>query len=168
MKRIPFYTPDDYALAADIVTEHLDSGGLIAYPTETVYGFGCALENAPLDALANIKGGRDDKSFLVLVANAHQLPGLLWTPAARTLAEAFWPGALTLALRVESDAFPARVVSTSGTVAIRVSPHVGLQELLRRYARPITSTSANLPGQTPAGSAVEVVRLLANVRAADN
>ncbi|MEX2283499.1 MAG: L-threonylcarbamoyladenylate synthase [Gemmatimonadota bacterium] len=168
MKHIPFHTPADYARAADLVTEHLLNGGLIAYPTETVYGFGCALADAPLEALAGIKGGREDKSFLVLVANAHQLPGLIWTPAARTLAQAFWPGPLTLALRVDSNVFPARVVSAGGTVAIRVSPHVGLQEVLRRYAQPITSTSANLPGQAPAHSAREVARLLADVHAADN
>jgi L-threonylcarbamoyladenylate synthase len=168
MKRIPFHSPEDYARAADVVTEHLLNGGLIAYPTETVYGFGCALADGPLEALARIKGGREDKSFLVLVANAHQLPGLRWTPAALTLAQAFWPGPLTLALRVDSEVFPARVVSTAGTVAIRVSPHVGLQEVLRRYARPITSTSANMPGLLPAHSAREVAHLLADVPAADN
>ncbi len=168
MRVLPFRTAEQHAQAADIATEHLVNGGLVAYPTETVYGLGCALTDAPLEILAGLKGGRQDKSFLVLVANAHQLPGLRWTPAARALAQAFWPGPLTLALTVESGLFPARVVSAEGTVAIRVTPHTGLQELLRRYAHPISSTSANLPGQAPARSAQEVLRLLAYVPAADS
>ena len=167
MKQVPFQTRDDQVRAAEIVTQHLGAGGLIAYPTETVYGFGCALAVEPLDTLASIKGGREGKSFLILIADAHQAPGLRWTPAALALARAFWPGPLTLALRVESGEYPSHLISPHGTVAIRVTPHTGLLELLHRYGAPITSTSANLPGSAPAQSAQEVVGLLADMPAAD-
>jgi L-threonylcarbamoyladenylate synthase len=167
MKQIAFHTADDYANAADIGAAHLHAGGLIAYPTETVYGFGCGLTDEPLEALASIKGGREGKSFLILIANRLQAPGLKWTPSALALAEAFWPGPLTLALRVVAGDYPPQLISARDTVAIRVTPHPGLLQLLRRYGAPITSTSANLPGSPPAQSAQEVADLLADIPAAD-
>jgi L-threonylcarbamoyladenylate synthase len=167
MKQVPFQTRDDHVRAVEIVTQHLEAGGLIAYPTETVYGFGCALADEPLDTLALVKGSREGKSFLMLIADTHQAPGLEWTPAALALARAFWPGPLTLALRVISGQYPPQLISPHGTVAIRVTPHPGLLELLHRYGAPITSTSANRSGSAPAKSAPEVVGLLADMPAAD-
>jgi L-threonylcarbamoyladenylate synthase len=168
MRVLPFRTPEDHARASDIANRHLQAGGLLAYPTETVYGYGCAVEPAPLAALATFKGGRAEKSFLLLIANPHQVSGLRWTDAARSLAAAFWPGPLTIALAIESATFPAEVVSPSGTIAVRVSPHPGLQELLRRFGRPITSTSANLAQQEPARSATAVQGLLTSAPLSDS
>ena len=131
------------------VAEHLGSGGIVVYPTETVYGVGCALEPAALERLAAFKG---DRPFLVLIRAPDHAPGLQWTDDAHRLADTFWPGPLTLALTAEPNRYPPQVVGPDGAVAVRVSPHPGVPALL--VHGPITSTSANRPGR-PAARDVE-------------
>jgi len=150
---MPFRTRAEQVAASPIVSAHLRRGGLVAYPTETVYGFGCGLQNEALERLVFVKQRALDKAFLLLVLDAYALDGVEWTRAARALASAFWPGPLTLALRAEPGAFPSQVLSANGTVAIRVTSHGGVRTLLEAYGEPLTSTSANLPGQPPARSA---------------
>jgi L-threonylcarbamoyladenylate synthase len=141
---------------------HLRAGGLIAYPTETVYGFGCALQEQALARLARLKRNAPDRPFLLLAANARQLPRLRWTPAARRLARAFWPGPLTLVLAGDSP-LPAEVVGSGGTVAVRLSPHAGVRALLQALDAPVSSTSANAPGGEPARSADEAAAAIARL-----
>jgi L-threonylcarbamoyladenylate synthase len=81
------------------------------------------------------------------------LPGAEWTDAARRLAAAFWPGPLTLALPARAGTLPAEVLSPGGTVAVRVSPHEAVRAILGALRQPITSTSANLAGASPAADA---------------
>lgn len=152
MTRLPFANPAAYAAAAPRVHAHLTGGGLIAYPTETVYGFGCSLDPRALERLAGLKRRRGFRPFLVLASDPAQLPGLVWTDAARRLAAAFWPGPLTLVLRA-AGAIPAALRGEDGGVAIRISPHPGVCAILDALGAPITSTSANLPGDPPAASA---------------
>jgi L-threonylcarbamoyladenylate synthase len=162
MTTLPFQSEHDVERALPGVVEHLRSGGLLAYPTETVYGIGCLLRADALEELAAFKGGREHKSFLLLIASPAQAENLIWTPAALKLSAAFWPGPLTLALPARPETYPARVVSSNGTVAVRVTPHPGLQRLLQRLEQPITSSSANLPGTAPATSLRQVEALLTN------
>ncbi|HEX7090627.1 MAG TPA: L-threonylcarbamoyladenylate synthase [Longimicrobiales bacterium] len=157
---VPFRDAAERERAAERVAEHLRAGGLIAYPTETVYGFGCALVESALERLADLKGRGADQPFLLLVRGAEETPGLAWTDAARRLAAAFWPGPLTLALRAEPGAYPARVVSAEGTVAVRASPHPAVWALLDALDAPLTSTSVNLPGSRPARSAAEAAAVI--------
>ncbi len=168
LRRVPFATPAERERNAASVAEHLRSGGLVAYPTETVYGFGCALRRDALDALAALKAREGVKPFLLLVGDAQGLAGVRWTESARRLAAAFWPGPLTLALQAEAGAYPAGVLSPGGTVAVRVSPHPAVQALLRALPRPITSTSANLPGGSPARDADEVAAVLRELDATES
>jgi L-threonylcarbamoyladenylate synthase len=149
MKWLPFRSPAEQAAAAEPTIKHLRGGGLIAYPTETVYGLGAALQEPALEHLAEFKGERAEKSFLLIVGERAHARGLHWTPAAERLADCFWPGPLTLALK-PADPYPARVVSPAGTVAIRWTSHEGMQRLLSSLGEPITSTSANEPGSPPA------------------
>ncbi len=167
MTRIPFVLPSDHAANAARVADHLRRGGLVAYPTETVYGFGCTLDAAALERLARLKSREGAKAFLLLVLDRSQLPGLDWTQDARRLAEAFWPGPLTLALRALRP-FPARVTGAGGTVAVRATSHPGIRALLEALGEPITSTSVNLPGEPPASDVEEVVRVAAAVGAGDD
>ncbi len=160
LRRIPFVTAAERERNAASVAEHLRSGGLVAYPTETVYGFGCALRRDALDALAALKSREGVKPFLLLVGDVGRLPGVRWTVSARRLSAAFWPGPLTLALDAEPGAFPPGVLAPGGTVAVRVSPHPAVRALLGAFPRPITSTSANLPGASPAQDADEVAEVL--------
>ncbi len=155
MTGIPFESADDVARAVPVIVAHLQAGGLIAYPTETVYGLGCALLTRPLEALARMKQRGTAKPFLLLVLGASQAEGLTWTDAARALAHAFWPGPLTLALRAEPGAYPG-IVMAEGKVAIRATSHAGARAILSALSAPLTSTSANAPGRPPAMSAQEV------------
>jgi L-threonylcarbamoyladenylate synthase len=142
------------------VRAHLEGGGIIAYPTETVYGFGCALVPDALARLAAMKGREGVRPFLLLHRNPVRLPGLQWNDAARVLASRFWPGALTIALTADPDRYEKPVLSNEGTVAVRHTSHKELQTLLAAIDRPITSTSANAAGAPPALSADDVFATL--------
>ena len=166
-RRIAFRSAADRAGNAPLVADHLRRNGLIAYPTETVYGFGCALRGEALDALAELKSREERKPFLILAGDISQLRGLRWTPAARALAAAFWPGALTLALEVEGGVYPPSIVSAEGTVAARISPHEAVRAILGALGEPITSTSANRAGEPPAHSAAEASAVVTALGAAD-
>src|SRR5690606_28631565 len=82
---------------------------------------GCALQPQALASLHALKRRVGTKPFLLLVARPEDAPGLVWTPAARRLADMFWPGPLTLALDAAPDAFPQEVRSADGTVAVRAT-----------------------------------------------
>jgi len=145
--------PDPSLLAE--VARFLHGGGVIAMPTETVYGFGCALLEGPIQRIQTMKGRRSDRPFLVLVPSRQAVNGLAWTPEAEELARIFWPGALTLVLRDTRRAFPPGVRSPRGGVAVRVSPHPVAKAILENLGEPITSTSANPTGDPPALTALE-------------
>ncbi|MBP6444141.1 MAG: Sua5/YciO/YrdC/YwlC family protein, partial [Gemmatimonadales bacterium] len=90
---IPFRTPEDVARAIPAVQAHLAADRLLAYPTETVYGLGCAPTDAALDRLATLKGRPARKPFLLLVSGLEMLNqcGLVLTPSAKAMAQEFWP-----------------------------------------------------------------------------
>ncbi|MBI2962269.1 MAG: threonylcarbamoyl-AMP synthase [Deltaproteobacteria bacterium] len=128
----------------------LRRGGVVVYPTETLYGLGAdATDEAALERLAALKGRDRGKPISVLVASRAMLDEIVAAvPAtAERLMSAFWPGALTIA-------FPARAglsaVLTGGgaTIAARISSHALAQALVEHLGRPLTSTSAN-PGGSP-------------------
>jgi L-threonylcarbamoyladenylate synthase len=166
MNTAPFASPADVQKSADRIVQHLRDGGLIAYPTETVYGFGSLARDDAVTALATLKARDPAKPFLLLIRQASDISGLEWTPSARRLAERFWPGPLTLALRVQGD-FPSHILSSEGAVAVRATPHEGLRTLLERLGAPITSSSANLPGAAPATNADEVATVLTELGRSD-
>ncbi|MDE0073426.1 MAG: Sua5/YciO/YrdC/YwlC family protein [Gammaproteobacteria bacterium] len=146
------------------VGRHLRSGGLLAYPTETVYGLGGLVQDGPLRALAALKRRDADKPFLLLLPDPQAAAGLVWNRCARRLAERLWPGPLTLVLPDPGHSFPAQVRGGSGGVAVRMSPAPVARQILDEVGAPITSTSANPPGGAPARSrkeAWETVRALA-------
>lgn len=150
MHTLPFRSSRDVEQAIPRAVDHLRAGGVVAYPTETVYGFGCALQPQALATLHALKRRVEAKPFLLLLARPEDAPGLEWTPAARRLADMFWPGPLTLALPTAPGAFPEEVRSADGTVAVRATSHEGMRRLLQQLGAPITSTSANAPGEAAA------------------
>lgn len=166
MTRLPFTTPREVEQALPSILTHLEGGGLIAYPTETVYGFGGLIRDDALASLSALKSRDESKPFLLLIRAAADLPQLQWTAAARKLADRFWPGPLTLALAVSGD-FPSRILSAEGTVAVRATPHEGVRTLLERLGQPITSTSANLPRSAPAESGDDAEAVLRELERED-
>jgi L-threonylcarbamoyladenylate synthase len=147
------------ALAVRPVVAHLRARMVLAYPTETVYGFGTAVDHESLDALVHLKGRAPGKPFLLLVASSEMVTRLdlrLSGDAAR-LAARHWPGPVTLVLPGGERRIPERLRGPEGGVAVRWTSHPAVQRLLLAYGDPITSTSANRPGVVPAMSAGEIL-----------
>lgn len=143
-------TPDESELA-DVV-RHLMDGGLVAHPTETVYGFGGLIQELAIERLTSLKRRDPEKPFLLLVPGAHSVDRLEWTDDARELARAFWPGSVTLVLNDPACSFPPGIRSERGAVAVRQTAHPLTRRLLELLNEPLTSTSANAPGGRPAAS----------------
>ena len=145
---LPFRTPADARAAAPVVAAHLGRGRLLAYPTETVYGLGSAPNRDALASLAQLKGRPPRKPFLLLVASRRMAEeyGLEFNAAARAMADACWPGPLTLVLPGGEGQLPAELRGTEGGIAVRYTsqPEVALMISLMGHA--LTSTSANRPG----------------------
>jgi L-threonylcarbamoyladenylate synthase len=148
---IPFRTPEEVAAALPAVVAHLSRRGLIAYPTETVYGLGSITAAPAVVRLATLKGREPGKPFLLLVSGRRMLAGvgLRLTDAAERFASAFWPGALTLALPGGEGILPDALRGPEGGIAVRWTSHPGAAQLIQTLGSPITSTSANRPRQPP-------------------
>lgn len=153
--------PDAAALAP--AADHLRSGGIVACPTETVYGFSGLCSPESVARVRALKRREAHRPLLLLVRGVEDVRGLVWSDEARELAAVFWPGALTLVLADPLRIFPDGVRSAAGAVAVRVSPHPFVETLLGLVQAPLTSTSANAPGGVPARSGAEVMELVAEL-----
>ncbi|HJU91259.1 MAG TPA: L-threonylcarbamoyladenylate synthase [Gemmatimonadaceae bacterium] len=155
----PFWSPIEIEASLAGTIAHLQAGRVLAYPTETVYGFGGAVDERSVDALVRLKGRPPGKPFLLLVASSDMVTrlDLSLTGYAAQLAARHWPGPLTLVLPGGMRRVPDRLRGPEGGVAVRWTSHPAIQRLLLAYGDPITSTSANRPGVPPAMSASEVV-----------
>ena len=139
----------------------LDSGGLVAFPTDTVYGVGALVGHpAGIERLYEAKARAANKAIAVLVGDPAQLERLTTglPPFAQLLAAHFWPGALTLVVPRHPD-LPANL-SPLPTVGVRMPNHAFTLELLRR-AGPLATSSANLSGETNTLTAQQVWEQLA-------
>ncbi|HKT35640.1 MAG TPA: L-threonylcarbamoyladenylate synthase [Nitrospira sp.] len=149
------------ATTLDDLTQHvrpvLERGGLVAVPTETFYGLGVnPFDKAALDRLSLVKGRADGKPILVLVSSLRDVSSFVVRipSAAPILMEAFWPGALTILFPAQAS-IPVALTAGTGLVGMRVSSCGPLGELLARVG-PLTGTSANRTGASPAQTAHEV------------
>jgi L-threonylcarbamoyladenylate synthase len=128
--------------------EVLMRGGTILYPTDTIWGIGCdATSQDAVDNLLKIKGRSDEKGLLILVDDPERLseyvaeiPDIAWELVAVT------EEPLTI-VYPEGINLPANVLHNDGSVGIRVTVDTFCRELIRRFGRPVISTSANLSGQ---------------------
>lgn len=159
-RAIPFWSPEEVERSIPGTIQHLQDGLVLAYPTETVYGFGTNTDHAAVESLVSLKQRPPAKPFLVLIAGSDMLEriGVTLTPAASRLAARHWPGPLTLVLPGGERRVAARLRGPEGGIAVRWTSHPNLQRLIRAYGDAITSTSANLPGLPPATAATEIVR----------
>jgi L-threonylcarbamoyladenylate synthase len=137
----------------------LREGGLVAFPTETVYGLGADAANPA--AITRLYQAKGRPSFNPLIAHAGDIAAAMriarFDATATTLAEAFWPGPLTLVLPKTRDCAVADL-ATAGldTVAIRVPAHPVAQAILRAFGGPVVAPSANLSGHVSPTSAEHV------------
>jgi L-threonylcarbamoyladenylate synthase len=144
--------PDVLAQAADI----LKRGGLVAYPTDTLYALGVdPRSDSAVQALFDVKG-RDPSLAIPLIAadiDQAQQAGALG-PAERRLAESFWPGPLTIVVPAAGGL--SELLSTHGTLAVRVPSHAVARGLAAALGACVTSTSAN-PSGKPAAQTADAV-----------
>jgi L-threonylcarbamoyladenylate synthase len=153
--------PDPLGEAAAWIRE----GGLLAYPTETVWGLGAdARQEKALERLRRWKGRGEDAPMAILVEGPEALEPLRiqHAGAVRRLGAAFWPGPLTLVLACR-ERFAAGVARSDGAVGVRCSSHPLAAALARRLRQegvgPITATSLNPTGQPPARTRDEAAAL---------
>jgi L-threonylcarbamoyladenylate synthase len=136
----------------------LRGGGLVAFPTETVYGLGAhALDPAAVQAIFEAKGRPADDPLIVHLAEAQHI-GQIAVPDRRAtqLADHFWPGPLTLVLPRRS-LVPPELTAGLDTVAVRVPSHPIARELLLASGVPLAAPSANLFGRPSATRAEHVL-----------
>lgn len=152
--------------------DRLKAGGLVAFPTETVWGLAARAESAAgVERLRDWKGRRADQPVSLLVSGPEALEQLECevSDAARALMAEFWPGALTLVLPCRHR-FPAGVARHDGAVGVRCSSHTGAADLVREAERagagPLTATSLNRTGDLPARTRSEAAKLCAEGTAA--
>lgn len=137
----------------------LAQGGLVAFPTETVYGLGADATHP--EAIARLYRAKGRPSFNPLIAHIHDLAGAeriaRFDATARKLAEAFWPGPLTLVLPKTPDCAVADL-ATAGldTVAVRMPVHPVARDILRALGHPIVAPSANRSGHVSPTAAAHV------------
>jgi L-threonylcarbamoyladenylate synthase len=152
---------DDAAGRATAV-DVLRAGGIVALPTDTVYGIAVALD-APggIEALFAAKRRPPDKGVVLLLADATQASSIgQWPPAAAALAAAFWPGGLTLVVPQRPDVpLPGALTGGAATIGLRVPDHDAPRALATAIG-PIPTTSANVSGHPEARNAAEVVAQL--------
>ncbi len=152
---------DAVAAAADV----LRSGGLVAFATETVYGLGAdATQDEAVAKIFQAKGRPHFNPLIVHVASLEEAGRYAeFSPEARALAAAFWPGPLTLVVPLRDDAGLSRLV-TAGlrTVALRVPAHATALALLAAAGRPLAAPSANRSGRVSPTTARHVLADLAD------
>ena len=155
----PFWSAEEVEAALAPALEQLEARRVLAYPTETVYGFGGAIDRDSVASLIRLKGRPAGKPFLILIGGSDMIARLdLQLPSyAATLAARHWPGPLTLVLGGGQGRVPPQLRGPEGGIAVRWTSHVAIQRLIRAHGEPITSTSANRPGVPPAMSAQEVL-----------
>jgi L-threonylcarbamoyladenylate synthase len=155
---IPFWSDAEVAAAIRAALEQMELRRVLAYPTETVYGFGGAIDRESVEALVEMKGRPKGKPFLLLIAGSEMLAKLdLQLPSfAVNLAAKFWPGPLTLVLPGGEKRVPEALRGPEGGIAVRWTSHAALQHLIGAHGDAITSTSANRPGVPPATSTREI------------
>lgn len=141
-----------YALQA------LMTDGVIAYPTEAMYGFGCSIfSESAVQKLLNIKERSVEQGLIVIAADFSQIESLLQPISAEYLEKvwATWPGPVSWAWP-KTDKVPAYIHGDWYNIVVRLTVHPIARQLCEDFGGPIVSTSANRHGETPCRTAAEV------------
>ena len=143
--------------SGDEAVRVLRDGGLVCYPTDTVYGIGAAAsDDAAVRRLYAAKGRPLDKPLPLLLADVSDAARVAEvTPLAKALAGRFWPGALTIVMR-KAVSYRSLALAGGDSVALRVPDHELVRGIVRALGEPITGTSANRTGTRTPISAAEV------------
>ena len=146
--------------AAEVAARCLAAGGLVAFPTETVYGLGADAGNG--EAVARLYAAKGRPAFNPLIAHVADIAAArrvgVFTAAAEKLAAAFWPGPLTLVLAKQPDCNVADLALAGlDSVAVRVPAHPVARNLIETFGGPVVAPSANRSGHVSPTSAAHVL-----------
>ncbi len=146
--------------AASVLME----GGIVIFPTDTVYAVGCLIEEPlAIERLYKVKERDRDKPTLVLAESLNQAKEYaFFDKNAEKLAETFWPGPLTIVIPAKNKA-PEEILGKNNTIGIRVPREPVIQELLKLIGIPILAPSANIGGRQAAVSLKEIDKKLTNL-----
>lgn len=155
----PFWSPHEIEAAVGPAMEQMEMRRVLAYPTETVYGFGGAIDRESVANLIKLKGRQPGKPFLLLIDGSEMVTrlDLQFSSYAGVLAARFWPGPLTLVLPGGHGRVPDALRGPEGGIAVRWTSHPAMQRLIRAHGEAMTSTSANRPGVPPAMTVAEIL-----------
>lgn len=137
----------------------LHNGGVIAYPTEAVFGLGCnPLDKAALQRIIDIKGRDAHKGFILIASSQSQLTEFVApiTPEQQLTLDNYWPGPVTFVIPASINVRNSLLAGYRDTVAVRVSNHPVVVALCESYGGAIVSTSANRSGEPAWRSATDV------------
>ncbi len=150
-------TPVELRQAAQI----LKAGGIVACPTEAVYGLSCdPLQQSTVERLLAIKHRDVGKGLILVASSIAQIPSFVTTPDIRRAAILqSWPGPVTWLLPATAAA-PAWIRGDHDTIAMRITAHPLMAALCEAFGHCLVSTSANLSGEAPATSALQVQQQL--------
>ena len=147
----------------------MKQGGVIAYPTEAVYGLGCDPTNASACMALRSFKDRQDKGFILVAHSFAQIvPWVDWTKLSQMQLKRIrhsWPGPVTWVLPAGNGAMQL-TLGPKHTIAIRVSAHSVVAELCEKFGGPIVSTSANRASMPPAKRQEEVLQLISGEKIA--
>lgn len=146
--RVNFESPEASKKPLETIQSVLDSGGVIAFPTDTFYGLGANPFNPEaISKIFRIKQRPADKPLLVLIHSPDQVDRLTdqITPLAKLLMRSFWPGSLTLLFKA-APGLPSELTAGTGKVGIRLPAHLFTLQLLEGLDCPLTAPSANISG----------------------
>ncbi len=142
--------PDTYLGNISIASQALLSGGIVAFPTESVYGLGvCADNESAINNLYNVKQRPRNKQFAIMISKPEDVTKFVKhiPPIAEKLINLFWPGPLTIIFKLDDNS----------TVGIRNPSNRIIKDLIDMVAIPIASTSANISGNAAAIDAQQVI-----------
>ncbi len=153
---------DDPSVARD----YLMQGGIIAYPTESVFGLGCDPDNEDaLDRLLQIKNRPSNKGMLIVCHDFDLAKSYLdlsrVTQDELSYAFSKWPGFYTFVMPAKKQV-SCKLVGDHSSIAVRVSSHPVIASLCASFGKPLVSTSANLSGQTPCRSCQQVTEVFSD------
>jgi L-threonylcarbamoyladenylate synthase len=156
-----FEHPDTAVISFQVrlAAEKLHKGGIIACPTESVYGLSCdPLNQSAIERLIALKQRPDTKGFILIASRIEQLEPFVSIPdKRREEIEQTWPGPVTWVLPAKAD-LPPWIGGGRDTIAARVTAHAQMAAICDLYGGCLVSTSANISGQPPARNPMQVRR----------
>jgi L-threonylcarbamoyladenylate synthase len=167
MTILPTHTPEEKQCAIRLAVKTLRLGGVIALATETTYGLACDPRNAKaVNRIFQIKGRVESKPLQLIAGTLAQVNRLAQlTKEEKCLGDTYWPGALTLLVKLRSTIKLAPRVSPRRVIGVRISSDEFVRSLANAFGHPIAATSANRSGEIPAFSGSGVIKAFTKFRA---